>query len=81
MSNTDFRQFLVDAYSGADAVMKAGAVFYIWHADSEGHNFRGAAHDIDWTFRQYLIWRKQSMVMVRQDYDWQHETAYTIGKI
>ena len=47
MSNTDFRQFLVDAYSAADAMMKAGTVFYIWHADSEEYDFRGTAHDID----------------------------------
>ena len=67
MGDQDFRQFLVDAYSAADAVMKAGAVFYIWHADSEGYNFRGAAHDIGWQIRQCLIWRKQSMVMGRQD--------------
>jgi len=73
MGDQDFRQFLVDAYSAADAVMKAGAVFYIWHADSEGYNFRGAAHDIGWQIRQCLIWRKQSMVMGRQDYHWQHE--------
>ena len=73
MSDGDFRQFLVDAYSAANAVMKAGAVFYIWHADSEGYNFRGAAHDIEWTVRQCLIWRKQTMVMGRQDYHWQHE--------
>jgi site-specific DNA-methyltransferase (adenine-specific) len=73
MGDHDFRQFLVDAYSAADAVMKKGAVFYIWHADSEGYNFRGAAHDIGWPIRQCLIWRKQSMVMGRQDYHWQHE--------
>lgn len=73
MGDQDFRQFLVDAYSAADAVMKKGAVFYIWHADSEGYNFRGAAHDIGWPIRQCLIWRKQSMVMGRQDYHWQHE--------
>ena len=73
MGDQDFRQFLVDAYSAADAVMKKGAVFYIWHADSEGYNFRGAAHDIGWQIRQCLIWRKQSMVMGRQDYHWQHE--------
>ena len=73
MGDQDFRQFLVDAYSAADTVMKKGAVFYIWHADSEGYNFRGAAHDIGWQIRQCLIWRKQSMVMGRQDYHWQHE--------
>jgi DNA modification methylase len=73
MSATDFRQFLADSYTAADAVMKAGSVYYIWHADSEGYNFRGAAHDIGWTIRQCLIWKKQSMVMGRQDYHWQHE--------
>lgn len=36
-----FRQFIVDAFTCANTVMKAGAVFYIWHADSEGYNFRG----------------------------------------
>jgi site-specific DNA-methyltransferase (adenine-specific) len=73
MSNDAFRQFLRDAYSAADAVMKKGAVFYIWHADSEGYNFRGAAADINWTVRQCLIWKKSSLVMGRQDYHWMHE--------
>jgi len=73
MSNDAFRQFLRDAYSAADAVMKNGAVFYIWHADSEGYNFRGAAADIGWPIRQCLIWKKSSLVMGRQDYHWMHE--------
>jgi DNA modification methylase len=73
MSDTTFRQFLIDAFTGADAVMKPGAVFYIWHADSEGYNFRGACHEIGWKVRQCLIWNKQTMVMGRQDYHWKHE--------
>lgn len=73
MSDDAFRQFLKDAYTTADAVMKPGAVFYIWHADSEGYNFRGAAHDMGWQVRQCLIWKKQHMVMGRQDYHWMHE--------
>lgn len=73
MGDSQFRQFLRDAYSAADAVMKAGAVFYIWHADSEGYNFRGAAADIGWKVRQCLIWKKSSLVLGRQDYQWQHE--------
>jgi len=68
-----FRQFLVDAFTTADSVMKPGAVFYIWHADSEGYNFRGACHDIGWQVRQCLIWNKNSLVMGRQDYQWKHE--------
>ena len=72
MGDTQFREFLRDAYTAANAVMKAGAVFYIWHADSEGYNFRGAAKDAGWTVRQCLIWKKSSLVLGRQDYQWQH---------
>ena len=73
MGDDEFRKFLTEAYTAADSVMKHGAVFYIWHADSEGYNFRGAAQDNGWVVRQCLIWRKSSMVMGRQDYHWQHE--------
>lgn len=73
MGDDQFRQFLRDAYTAADTVMKPGAVFYIWHADSEGYNFRGAAQDAGWKVRQCLIWKKSSMVMGRQDYHWKHE--------
>lgn len=51
MGDDQFRQFLRDAYVTADLVMKPGAVFYIWHADSEGYNFRGAAQDAGWKVR------------------------------
>jgi len=73
MGDGDFRQFLRDAYVAANAVMKPGAVFYIWHADSEGYNFRGAANDAGWKVRQCLIWKKSTLVMGRQDYHWKHE--------
>jgi site-specific DNA-methyltransferase (adenine-specific) len=73
MGDDQFRQFLRDAYVTADTVMKAGAVFYIWHADLEGYNFRGAAKDAGWTVRQCLVWKKSVMVMGRQDYHWKHE--------
>jgi DNA modification methylase len=73
MEDDQFRQFLRDSYTAADSVMKPGAVFYIWHADSEGYNFRGAAKDAGWTVRQCLIWKKSTMVMGRQDYHWKHE--------
>ena len=73
MSDAAFRQFLVDVYITANCFLRPGGVFYIWHADSEGYNFRGAAHDIGWKVRQCLIWRKSSLVMGRQDYQWMHE--------
>lgn len=73
MDDEAFRQFLRDAYTAADASMKMGAVFYIWHADLEGCNFRGAAKDVGWTVRQCLIWKKSTLVMGRQDYHWKHE--------
>ena len=73
MEDTDFREFLRDAFAAANTHMKPGAVFYIWHADSEGYNFRGACHDVGWRVRQCLIWEKNTMVMGRQDYQWRHE--------
>lgn len=73
MSDDKFRQFLADAFIAASAVMKPGAVFYIWHADIEGYNFRGACRDAGFQVRQCLIWNKDSLVMGRQDYHWKHE--------
>lgn len=73
MSDDQFRSFLRDAFVTADTSMKAGAVFYIWHADSEGYNFRGACRDAGWKVRQCLVWKKQTLVMGRQDYHWKHE--------
>lgn len=43
MDDAKFREFLKDAFACADGVMRPGAAFYIWHADSEGFNFRGPA--------------------------------------
>lgn len=73
MEDTEFRQFLTDAFSNAAMVMKPGAPFYIWHADSEGYNFRGACKDAMLRVRQCLIWVKNSLVMGRQDFQWKHE--------
>lgn len=73
MQNNEFKAFLINAFKMADKVLKAGATFYIWHADSEGYNFRGACVEIGWKIRQCLIWNKSSLVMGRQDYHWKHE--------
>ena len=73
MQDGQFRQFLVDAFRQAFDVMKPGSSFYIWHADSEGYNFRGAVRDCGQAVRQCLVWVKSSLVMGRQDYQWQHE--------
>lgn len=75
MDDSAFRGFLRGAFKAADSVMKPGAVFYIWHADSEGYNFRGACRDAGWTVRQTIIWNKNSIVMGRQDYQCKHETC------
>lgn len=73
MKDAEFRQFLHDVYVAANCFLRPGAAFYIWHADSEGYNFRGAAVDVGWKVRQCLIWLKSSLVMGRQDYQWKHE--------
>lgn len=68
-----FREFLRSAFMNANLFLKEGGVFYIWHADSEGYNFRGACQDVEWQIRECLIWVKNSLVMGRQDYHWKHE--------
>lgn len=73
MDDESFRQFLTNAFFAADNVMKKGAVFYIWHAGTEGYNFLGACRDVGWRVRECLIWNKNQMVMGRQDYQWKHE--------
>lgn len=73
LADAKFRDFLKAAFGNAANVMRPGAVFYIWHADSEGYNFRGACRDVGLSVRQCLIWNKNSMVMGRQDYHWKHE--------
>jgi site-specific DNA-methyltransferase (adenine-specific) len=73
MADNDFRKFLVDCFIPAFDAMKPGASFYIFHADSEGYNFRGAVKDCQQEVKQCLIWAKNTLVMGRQDYQWQHE--------
>lgn len=69
----EFIPFLQQAFEAADSVMKPGAVFYIWHADSKAYVFRMACQMVGWEVRQVLIWVKNSMVLGRQDYQWKHE--------
>jgi site-specific DNA-methyltransferase (adenine-specific) len=69
----DFYQFLYDFYTALAAYTKAGGSWYVWHADSEGANFRRAMSDAGIMVKQCLIWVKQTMVMGRQDYQWKHE--------
>jgi len=73
MSNGDFYQFLYDFYTALGAYTKKGGSWYVWHADSEGANFRLAMANAGIMVKQCLIWVKNSMVMGRQDYQWKHE--------
>jgi len=72
-SDGDFYQFLYDFYTALGSYTKAGGAWYVWHADSEGANFRRAMDDAGIMVKQCLIWVKQTMVMGRQDYQWKHE--------
>ena len=73
MEDEEFREFLVRAFSCAKENLETGASFYVWHADNEGYNFRGACRDVGWKVRQTLIWNKNSITLGRQDYQWKHE--------
>jgi site-specific DNA-methyltransferase (adenine-specific) len=73
MSDDSFYQFLYDFYTALGSYTKAGGAWYVWHADSEGANFRSAMKNAGIMVKQCLIWVKNSMVMGRQDYQWRHE--------
>ena len=73
MGNGEFYQFLYEFYTALGAYTKAGGSWYVWHADSEGANFRLAMKNAGIMVKQCLIWVKNSMVMGSQDYQWKHE--------
>jgi len=73
MDDVSFRQFLRDAFAVANNHLKPGGAFYIWHADSEGLNFRAAVKETGWLLKQSIIWVKNAIVLGRQDYQWKHE--------
>ena len=73
MGDKMFYKFLFDFYTALGAFTKKGGAWYVWHADSEGANFRQAMKDAGLLVKQCLIWVKNSLVMGRQDYHWKHE--------
>ncbi len=73
MGDGDFYKFLLGFYTSLGDFTKEGGGWYVWHADSEGANFRKAMADAGLYVKQCLIWVKNSMVMGRQDYHWKHE--------
>ena len=75
MSDADFRKFLNSAFKCASGVMEPGAVFYIFHSDSESANFRLAAKENDLEVHETLYWIKNSFVLGRFDYQYQSESA------
>ncbi|NHN34694.1 site-specific DNA-methyltransferase [Paenibacillus agricola] len=73
MDDEQFYEFLLAAYTRMYEVADDGASIYVFHADSEGLNFRKAHKESGFKLSQCCIWAKQAMVMGRQDYHWQHE--------
>ncbi len=73
MDDESFYKFLYDVYVNLFTHMVDGCPLYVFHADSEGHNFRKAMKEGGFKLAQCLIWVKNSMVLGRQDYHWQHE--------
>jgi len=73
MDNDSFYTFLYMFYQESFLNSRPGAPIYVFHADSEGANFRNALKDSGFKLAQCLIWVKNSLVMGRQDYHWKHE--------
>ena len=73
MENGKFYQFLLDAFTCMEKVMENDASIYVFHADTEGLNFRKAFADAGFYLSGTCIWKKQSLVLGRSPYQWQHE--------
>ena len=73
MENSAFYQFLLDAYTQMHSAMAEDASIYVFHADTEGLNFRRAFADAGFYLSGTCIWKKQSLVLGRSPYQWQHE--------
>lgn len=73
MDDLSFYRFLQNFYAQMLRVLKYGASYYIFHADTEGLNFRAALQEAGGQVKQNLIWVKNSLVLGRQDYQWKHE--------
>ena len=80
LSNEEFENLLRDFYVNAFVFMKEGAGIYVFHADSEGERFRRFFREANLKMTQCLIWLKNSLVLGRQDYQWQHEPVLFGGK-
>ena len=73
MDDESFYLFLKAFYTQMIRVLKPGGAYYIFHADTEGYNFRKALIDAGGQVKQNLIWVKNTFVLGRQDYQWKHE--------
>jgi len=73
MSPSEFRDFLAAAFKNAHDALRMGGAFYIWHADSNGLDFRQQCESAGLKIRQNLIWVKNAFTLGRQDYQWRHE--------
>jgi len=73
MADDKFYNFLLDAFKNTEAAMADDASIYVFHADTEGLNFRKAFQDSGFYLSGTCIWKKQSLVLGRSPYQWQHE--------
>ena len=73
MGNEAFYQFLLESFQNMEAVMTKDASIYVFHSDTEGLNFRKAFSDAGFYLSGTCIWKKQSLVLGRSPYQWQHE--------
>lgn len=73
MADEAFYTFLLSAFKNMEAVMTKDASIYVFHADTEGLNFRKAFSDAGFYLSGTCIWKKQSLVLGRSPYQWQHE--------
>ena len=73
MKGDEFYTFLYNSFTQMAAHLEKGGAAYVFHADTEGLNFRKAFVDAGFHLAGVCIWVKNSLVLGRSDYQWQHE--------
>ncbi|HEM5146980.1 TPA: DNA modification methylase [Streptococcus suis] len=73
MPDSEFYQFLFDMFTQVEKHIESDASIYVFHADTEGLNFRKAFKDAGFYLSGCCIWKKNSLVLGRSPYQWQHE--------
>ncbi len=73
MPDSEFREFMLKAFTAAKDAVRPGGAIYVAHADTCGEQVRAAFREAGFHLASCLIWRKNALVLGHSDYQWRHE--------